>query len=266
LTALAIHVDDAHRFRFTEGRISHWVYRDGKGPGVLVLHELPGMSQECIRLADFILREGYTVYLPLLSGRPGQSSNAKGLLSLFCLRREFQILATDRRSPISGWLLALCRRIKAECGGKGVGAIGMCFTGGIVLSLMIDGTVLAPVVSQPALPLLVPFPGAPPLEERKRALGIAPEELREAVRRSAAAPVLGYRFTTDKVCPRERFETLQKAFGPNFHGTEIPTGPANPGNIPDGAHSVLTEHFVDQPGHPTKQALDDILAHFKRQL
>ena len=261
-----IHIDDAHRFLFADGGISHPVYRDGTGPGVLILHELPGMSDACIRLADLVMNEGYTVYLPLFFGRPGQSSSRKGLASVLCLRREFYLLATDRSSPISGWLLALCRRIKEECGGKGVGAIGMCFTGGIVLSLLVDGTVLAPVVSQPALPILLPLPWGPTVAERKAALGVSPADLAEAVKRAAAAPILGYRFTTDPACPKERFETLAKTFGPSFRGTEIPTGPENPGNIPNGAHAVLTQAFVDEPGHPTRKALDEVLAHFRRQL
>ncbi|MDP9120534.1 MAG: dienelactone hydrolase family protein [Acidobacteriota bacterium] len=262
----AIHIDDAHRFLFEEGGISHPVYRDGSGPGILILHELPGMSDACIRLADLVLREGYTVYLPLFFGSPGQSSGLRGLASVLCLRREFHLFATDRSSPISGWLVALCRRIKEECGGKGVGAIGMCLTGGIVLSLLVDDTVLAPVVSQPALPLLLEVPWAPPLAERKAALGLSPADLAAAVERSATVPVLGYRFATDKICPRERFATLEKAFGPGFRGTEIPTGPENPGGIPDGAHSVFTGEFVNEPGHPTRRALDEVLAHFRRQL
>jgi dienelactone hydrolase len=261
-----IHIDDAHRFEFADGGIRHPVYRDGTGPGVLLLHELPGMSDACIRLADLVMREGYTVYLPLFFGQPGQSSGLKGMASVLCLRREFNLFATDRSSPISAWLLALCRRIKTECGGKGVGAIGMCLTGGIVLSLLVDDTVLAPVLSQPALPLLLPFPGVSPVDARKRALGISPDVLAEAVKRSAMAPILGYRFQTDTTCPRERFETLRQTFGENFHGTEIPTGPENPGNIPNGSHSVLTAAFVDEPGHPTRKALDEVLARFKRQL
>jgi len=261
-----IHIDDAHRFEFTEGGISHPVYRDGTGPGVLLLHELPGMSDRCIHLAELVMRAGYTVYLPLLFGRPGQSSGLKGMAAVLCLRREFNLFATDRSSPISGWLLALCRRIKAECGGKGVGAIGMCLTGGIVLSLLLDDTVLAPVLSQPAMPLLLKLPGLPPIDERKAALGISPDHLQEAVKRSAAAPILGYRFATDTTCPKERFDTLETTFGANFRGTQIPTGPENPGNIPNGAHSVLTEYFVDEPGHPTRQALDEILAQFGKQL
>jgi dienelactone hydrolase len=263
----AIQLDDAHRFSFSEGGISHPVYRDGQGPGVLILHELPGMTPECVRLADLVMGAGHTVYLPLFFGRPGKTANNLQMATaLFCLRQEFQLLATDRSSPISRWLLALCRRIKTECGGRGVGAIGMCFTGGIVLSLLVDDTVLAPVVSQPALPLLVPFPGAPPVAERKAALGLSPAELQAAVARSATVPILGYRFETDKVCPKERFATLRQTFGPGFRGTEIPTGPGHPGDIPDGAHAVLTKSFVDQPGHPTRKALDEILAHFKRQL
>ena len=49
------------------------VYHAGKGPAVLVMHELPGLTPACISLAEDIAAAGFTVYLPLLFGRPGQN-------------------------------------------------------------------------------------------------------------------------------------------------------------------------------------------------
>ncbi len=110
------------------------------------------------------------------------------------------------------------------------------------------------------------LPGLAPKNERRLSLGVPEDDLRQAVEKARTAPLLAYRFTTDKICPPERFVTLREAFGPCLRGREIPTGPGNPGDIRNGAHSVLTEGFVNTPGHPTRQALDEILEHFARQL
>ena len=265
----AINVDEAHRFSFEHEGIEHFVYKDGAGPGVLVMHELPGMTPKCIELAERIMNAGYTVYLPLFFGEPGEDSDFRGGIHVtaLCVRHEFECLATDKTGRVSHWIRALCGRIRSECGGKGVGAIGMCFTGSVVLSVMLDDTVVVPVLSQPALPFHeVLIPGGPSAAERKRSIGLDPEDLALVKQRAAQMPILGFRFTTDKICPRERFQRLRDEFGENFQGTEIPTGPGNPGNFPNDAHSVLTKYFVDDPTNPTRQALDLILARFAERL
>jgi dienelactone hydrolase len=265
----AIHIDDDHKFIFHDSGITHPVYRDGSGPGVLILHELPGMSPKCIELAQLVMHQGYTVYLPLLFGSPRQFSMGKGLLSLakLCIAKEFTCLSTNKPSRISNWLRALCRRIKAECGGKGAGAIGMCMTGNVIISLMLDDSVMAPVMSQPSFPICqISFPGLASKETRKRALGVPDEDVKLAAEKAKTVPLLAYRFATDQHVPAERFASLREAFGTCLRAREIPTGPDNPGNIPNGAHCVLTESFVNAPGHPTRQALDEILEYFAQQL
>ena len=116
------HADDAHRFRFEADGFEHWVYRDGTGPGVLLMHELNGMSPKCIELAGRIVQRGYTVYMPLFFGAPGDDNGAVGTahVAALCVRREFECLATDRTSAVSSWLRALCRRMKGECDELGV--------------------------------------------------------------------------------------------------------------------------------------------------
>ena len=64
----------------------------------------------------------------------------------------FNKLAGGRTSPVATWLRALARDLHAELGGGGVGALGMCFTGGFALAMMVDPAVAAPVVAQPSLP------------------------------------------------------------------------------------------------------------------
>lgn len=250
-------LDGDHRFEFEHDGITHPVYRDGSGPGVLVMHELPGMSVKCLELADRLIGQGFSVYLPLFFGKPGQDSVLLGLgaAARLCVRNEMNCLANNGRSLVAAWLRALCRRMLAECRGRGVGVIGMCFTGNLVLSVMLDESVLVPVMCEPAVPLF------PCTKKRKASLGVPQEDLTRAAERAKTAHVLGFRFATDKKSPAERFENMKRLFGPCFAGRSIPTGPYNPGNIPEKAHSVLTTNFVDDPNHPTRQAFDTILEH-----
>ena len=46
------------------------------------------------------------------------------MLSAICIHREFNVWSAGRSSPIVEWLRALARKAHAECGGRGVGAIG----------------------------------------------------------------------------------------------------------------------------------------------
>ena len=251
---------DYERFPFTVDGISHPVYRRGSGPGILLMHELPGMTPQCLALADRIRARGFHVYLPLLFGEPGEDAGGRRAVSI-CLRHEFSCLAGNESSPITGWLRALAARIFEECGGPGIGAIGMCFTGNFVLSLMIEPHVIAPITSQPALPLLA-FTDA-----RKAALAVSPDELQAAKQRtSAGMSLLGFRFSKDSICPKERFQRLRQEFGPAFEGIEIDSSPGNRHGISTGAHSVLTGQFVDHPDHPTYQALQKALAFLEARL
>ena len=72
--------------------------------------------------------------------------------------------------------------------------------------------------------------------------------------------VLGLRFTNDRGCPGERFETLRATLGASFEGIEIDSSPGNAAGIAPSAHAVLTVSLVDEPGHPTRVALDRVLA------
>ena len=78
--------------------------------------------------------------------------------------------------------------------------------------------------------------------------------------------MLGLRFTEDRAVPAARFATLKRELGDRFVAVEIDSSPGNPHGIPEDAHSVLTEHLVDEPGHPTRDALDRVLALFRDRL
>jgi dienelactone hydrolase len=246
-------------FDFVLGRISHSVYKTGVGPGVLIMHELPGMTPQCVSLAERIRTEGFCVYLPLFFGQPGQRLNlltSSFQLLRLCIRREFYCLAKNQTSPISEWLRALCRKIHEECGGNGVGAIGMCLTGNLVIPLMLEPSVLAPIACQPA----VPFAFNTSLS---CSLGVSHRDLSMAAQRSKSVTLYGYRFATDRICPAQRFQTLAKTMGSGFVGITIPTGPDSPFHIKNSSHAVFTEAFVDDPNHPTYQELHKVLDRFK---
>lgn len=247
---------------FTYDGRTHQVFQGGSGPGVVVIHEVPGIHPGVVEFARRLIGAGYTVYLPSLFGRPGQEAGtgaiARSILRA-CISREFAVLA-DRTSPVTSWLRALAAKAHSECGGAGVGAIGMCLTGGFALAMAVEPDVIAPVLSQPGLPA--------PLNARKRAaLGIDPEDLTTVKERTQAGLcVLGLRFSNDKGCPPERFQTLRNHLGDAFEDIVIDSSPGNPFAIPTRAHAVLTIDLVDRPGHPTRAALDRVVGFLDERL
>ncbi len=249
---------------FTHEGTTRDVFVRGEGPGIIVMTEIPGIYDAVIEFADRLVDAGYRVYLPDLIGTPGKPfSNAYALKSMAraCIAREFHVLASRSSSPITIWLRALARRAHEECGGPGVGCIGMCLTGNFGLAMMVDESVMAPVLSQPSLPFPI---GA----ERRRALHLSDADL-EAVKKRVdeqGCKVLGLRFTGDPMCPPERFESLRRELGDGFEGVEIDSSKGNPHGNPSEAHSVVTRHLIDEEGHPTKAALERVMRFFAERL
>lgn len=203
-------MEDFSTFYFSDNSSSkRLVYKKGSGPAVILMHELPGMIPECVDLARR-LAENFTVYMPLLFGEPDKPLSALGMAKYtaqLCISKEFYCFAKNKSSPITDWLKALCRHGKQECGGQGVGVIGMCLTGGFALSLMADDSVIAPVASQPSLPFGI-------TSTHKKALGISPDDLQNAKERAnSGVPILALRFSEDSISPPEKFETLRQEFG-----------------------------------------------------
>lgn len=216
---------------FTAAGFTRDVYRHGTGPAVIVVHEVPGITPKVIEFANDVVAAGFTVVLPSLVGTPGREVSsayiARSLIKV-CIAREFTNWALDQTSPIIGWLRALARQLHEELGGPGVGAVGMCFSGGFALAMMVDEVVVAPVLSQPSLPFAVGK------AQRGADLNLSPADAAVVARRAAAGcEVLGLRFTDDKLVG-SRFETLQQLLGDSFIAVEIPSN-----NKRD--HSVLTE-------------------------
>jgi dienelactone hydrolase len=252
------------RFDFSDGRWSRPVYRRGQGPAVIVIHEMPGLHPAVIRFADRVAAAGLSVYCPSLFGEPGRPVTSgyalRSMLSGLCIRREFHAWATAKSSPIVDWLRALARKAHADCGGRGVGAVGMCFTGGFALAMMTEPAVVAPVLSQPSLPLAFGPGGA----RRAAAVDASLEEIACARHRfeNEGLSMIGLRFRGDPWVPDLRFAALKAAFGAKFDAIEIDPKDAAPGPMPD-PHSVLTLNLREDG--PTKAAEQRVIAFFKER-
>lgn len=271
MPATDVEIDGYERTEHTADGATRTVYRKGTGPAVVVIAEIPGITPKVIEFADRVEALGFTVALPHLFGVPGQDpfrggQRSAGLDSLrtigpACVSKEFTVMAMGKTSPIMGWLRSLGRALHEECGGPGIGVVGMCFTGGFALGMIADAPVLAPVLSQPS----VPFPFG---TKRKGDLGLSPADEAAMVETCAAKDltVLGLRFTGDPLAPPERFVTLRRVLGDRFVGVEIDSSKGNPHGHRAKAHSVLTEDLVDEPGTPTRDALDQVLDLFRTRL
>src|ERR1700692_1897747 len=126
--------------------------------------------------------------------------------------------------------------------------------------MMVDDTVVAPVLSQPSLPF--------PISKRHKAdIGISDADLAKVKSRVAEGGcVLGLRFTHDPFCFAERFETLRRELGDGFIAVELDSSPGNAGGHPKTAHSVLTEHLDDREGTPTRAGMERVLEFSARRL
>jgi dienelactone hydrolase len=215
---------------------------------VVVVHEVPGITPKVAAFAEEVVSAGFTVVMPDLVGTPGKEmSNGYAMSSLakVCVSKEFTAMAQNKTSPIIGWLRALGRSLHQEIGGKGIGAVGMCFSGGFALGMMLDDHMLAPVLSQPSLP----FPmGA----KRAADLNLSPDDALVVKRRAdEGCQVLGLRYTGDRLVGT-RFDSLRELLGDAFIAIELPSSKKTD-------HSVLTEQR-DEP------SVQRVLSFFREKL
>ena len=215
---------------FTSATLTRDTYRKGSGPVVLVVHEIPGITPAVERFANDVVDAGFTVVMPNLVGTAGQTVSGKYIASSMlkvCISKEFTNMALQKTSPIISWLRALARSLHTEVGGKGVGAVGMCFSGGFALGMMVDDIMIAPVLSQPSMPFTVG-------KTRGADLNLSPDDALVVAQRAAdGCQVLGLRFTQDKLVGT-RFDSLRNLLGDAFIAIELPS--QSPKD-----HSVLTE-------------------------
>lgn len=246
------------------GDASHDVYVAGQGPAIVVLPEIPGITPDVADFARRVVQAGFTVYVASLFGVPGQpfsNGYAMSTIAKQCVRKEFLAFARSKRAPITDWMRGLVTRAHGECGGPGVGVVGMCFTGNFALGLAVDPAVLVPVMSQPSMPFAV-------TKKHRSDLHVAPDDLAAVKRRAAEQDlcVIGLRFTADPLVPGERFERLRSEFGEAFIGVEIDSSPGNEHGFDKKAHSVLTAEYSSDQDNPTNQAMELVLDHFRQKL
>ncbi len=261
---LATFARDSFEFESTV----HEVYRKGSGPAVIVITEMPGISPMVLGFADRIVDRGCSVVLPDLYGTAGRDPLGGSTVSSLryvttsmikgCISRDYSTYALDRTSPIASWLRGLAQSEHQRFGGPGVGVVGMCFSGGFALAMATDPSVIAPIMSQPSLPL-------PLGKKRRAAVDVSEADLGKIANRCSAEGlrVLGLRFDGDPLVPAERFAYLADRLGDGFIAVELDQSAGNPTALESPAvssqHSVLTLGLIDEPGQPTRDALDQVL-------
>ena len=220
---------------FTHDGVTHATYRQGSGPAVVVVHEIPGITPKVLEFAERVVAQGFTVVMPLLVGEVGRKPSGSYIASSMrkiCISREFTTMAMHKTSPIISWLRALARQMHSEVGGVGVGAVGMCFSGGFALGMMVDDIMVAPVLSQPSMPFAIG-------SNRSADLNLSPsDEARIVERAQAGCQVLGLRFTGDKLVGT-RFDSLRELLGDAFVAVEFESTTKQD-------HSVLTEQIQEE--------------------
>ncbi len=250
--------------QFSFGGKERTVYVRGDGPAVIVMAELPGITPGVLEFAGRLVDAGFTVFVPHLFGEPGAPIGAGTMAKAVvpaCVSKEFRAFAMRTTPPAIDWLRALAREAHARCGGPGVGAVGMCFTGGFALAMSTEPAMLAPVLSQPSLPIALN-------KAHARDLGLSDQDLLAVKERAADEDlcVLGLRFSGDRLVPGSRFESLRRELGDAFIGVEIDSAPGNEWGHRKAAHSVLTEDLQDEPGQPTHDALLQVVDFLRTRL
>jgi dienelactone hydrolase len=227
----------------TDGGFEMLRARPAYGPTILLLHEVTGLSPDNLALARCLAREGFTVYAPVLFGKPWEdkflggynASCGSGLFACSDLKARSRIL--DRLEPLAD---SLANRAKGQ-----IGAIGMCLTGIMPLALLTN-QVAAAVVCQPTLPFSVVRRA--PNAEQAEDLGLGDADLAEALK--ASTPFLALHYLRDRACPPKRIETLEK----RFHSRVATIG------LPGGhRHSTLSDDL-------DTGALADTVAYLKARL
>ena len=262
---LTTDIDDFSRRDYTfDGKTRPVLLLGDRGPAVIVIHEIYGFTPQLARFCRWIAAAGMRVYAPILLGTPDACNPTRitrRRLYGLCVSREFTLFRTGKSSPIVDWLRPLAHQAHAECGGPGVGVIGMCLTGGFALSMAVDPVVLAPVLSQPGMPVLSPS-----------GLDISAAELATVKRRTVqdGLRLRGYRFAGDPLSRPAKFDTLRREFGEAFTGVELPDACANPKSVlvrsGKPPHSVFTDDLIDAEGEPTREAADEVIGFFRQAL
>jgi dienelactone hydrolase len=206
------------------------------------MHELDGFSKAFIHLA-LRLSESFTVHAPVFYGGVGEDFS--GLIGLarayFCIRQEFELLRLGKTSSITGWVRDLAAKIQHQHPeSKGIGIVGMCMTGGIVLATISHPSIVVGVAAQPSLPSQIPFSSL----ARREDLGMDHHDVEAAA--LSETPLLILRYGKDKFCPAERMESIKVTIPSSLFPSQV---------LQDKlacqvSHATLTDRF--RPGRSSE--------------
>lgn len=213
-------------------------------PPVLLLHELPGLSGKTLEYARK-LSQDFTVYVPLLFGKPNSQSNWHGFLITLGLNGEWWGLESGTSDVVS-WLRAVVMKIEEAHPRQQIGVIGNCLTGSLPLALLDNKQIHAVVLAQPTLPLKI-FRND---EEVRKSLGISKDEIEQAkksaARKENPAKIFYVRFAQDCVSKWEKQETVWDLF------TER-------GKFPDRVHKWV----IPYKKHPVEHAHSTLIGEWR---
>lgn len=242
-----------------QGRTVRYITGSIDKPPVIVLHEFPALSANCLAFAEKLSRQGFTVYVPVLFGNTQGVSNAgAGLATIVELSAstEWKVTFSEHKhSAITDWLRLLCRDVSERHQQKKIGVIGMCLTGSFPVALMSEPCVAAPVVAQPSTPIFAFTP------EARKSLGISEEELAAARRRGI--DVFGIRYDLDRVSRKENFKTLHDNLGDHFIDHSIRPAAYKEHNLKRNSHATFT-HCVETP--PAREAFKELVSFLQDRL
>jgi dienelactone hydrolase len=224
----------------------------GEGPTLILLHELPGLAEKTFELGDYFVKAGFRVILPLLFGRAGDDNALLGFAKV-CIRQELRDLWQGKDTKIVHLIQELASRESQAANNNGVGVVGMCLTGNMVLALLLNNhgtrsTITAPVLAQPSS-------------------GYSATALAAARNGDIARPVMALRFEKDWLCKRHRFNKLEQAFGecPVANGQRLIVR-----ELDGNKHSTLTYNYksssVDVRTNEEIDARKEVVSFLKQQI
>jgi len=251
---------------FTPKRIP----KNENGAAVLVLHEMPALTPDVLKMAIRLSNQGYSVHVPLLWGTSDENAASRTLF----LRRALELRASPRwraaaaevDRPIVDQLASLCEVILAGNAKKRMGVIGNCLTGILPFALAARvPEVVAPVASQPTLPLTFS-------QKANDKTGLSKAETQKLQGRIKDEPtfqLLAFRFEEDYASPAQRFITLGQEFGGRFRfldGTIPVELYHGRDRLPKHVHSVLTNCFPKNEKFATFHAWEECLRFLETKL
>jgi dienelactone hydrolase len=231
--------------RTAAGR-THMLYSMGSGPAVFVCHEVPGLYRADIDLARRVAKSGFTAYVPLFFGQPGECRTVYHLLSIGLNPASEFNFWLPRTPSAAHWLEPQLAYAHAKSGGKGVAVIGMCLTGSLPLAVMCSLELKAAVLCQPTNPFLL-----------HSSLDLSKSDREKAV--ASKTDVLALKFSQDPKSPEARWRTLESLFKNRLSELVIDSRKMNMHGISHDAHSILAGSYSNAAGAPTAAAFERVI-------